>query len=81
MPKGPIDKLSPSQIRGARAATRDDRAPAAWKRAAQTLSGATPSRSSLAVLLRTKGWNPVWGRFLMSGRAGRISIRRRRLAP
>jgi hypothetical protein len=81
MPNNPNDHLSPAQVRGARSATRDDRAPAAWKRAAQALSGSAPSRASLNVLLRTKGWNPVWGRYLMSGRAGRVSIRRRRLAP
>jgi len=81
MTSHPTDHLSPAQVRGARSATRDDRAPGAWKRAAQALSGSAPSRGSLKVLLRAKGWNPVWGRYLMSGRAGRMSIRRRRLAP
>lgn len=81
MPDKRIDHLSPAQVRGARAATRDDRAPAAWKRAAHALADSTPSRASLDVLMRAKGWRPVWGRYLMSGRSGRISIRRRRLAP
>ncbi|HVO16086.1 MAG TPA: hypothetical protein VMV26_12765 [Alphaproteobacteria bacterium] len=81
MPNTPIDHMSPAQIRGARSATRDGRAPAAWKRTALTLSESTPSRASLTVLLRAKGWNPVWGGYLLSGRSGRISIRRKRLAP
>jgi hypothetical protein len=81
MPNIPNDRLSPAQVRGARAATRDNRAPAAWKRAALALSDSTPSRASLDVLMRAKGWHPIWGRYLMSGRAGRISIRRKRLAP
>jgi hypothetical protein len=72
------DLRSPAEIRAARAVTRDGRAPAAWKRAARTLAGLTPSDAALGGLLRAKGWRPKWGRYLLAQRAGRVTAPPRR---
>jgi hypothetical protein len=72
------DHRSPAEIRAARAVTRDGRAPAVWKRAARTLAGMAPSDAALGGLLRAKGWRPVWGRYLLAQRAGRVTALPRR---
>ncbi|MGE5147356.1 MAG: hypothetical protein ACM3N5_11440 [Candidatus Eiseniibacteriota bacterium] len=73
--------LSPAQVRAARAVLRDDRAPAAWKQAAQTLNGPDAAAGAdLEGLLHAKGWQPVWGRYLLTRRAGAVKAIVRRLA-
>ena len=73
--------LSPAQIRAARTVLSDGRAPAAWKQAAKALeSEAAPKDGDLPELLRAKGWQPVWGRYLLTRRAGAVKAIVRRLA-
>lgn len=73
--------LSPAQIRAARTVLAEGRAPAAWKRAAKAVGDAgSATQRNLDTLLRAKGWQPVWGRYLLTRRAGAVKAIIRRLA-
>lgn len=73
------DQLSPAQVRAARTATRDGRAPAVWKSAARTLGRPALAKYRLADLLRAKGWHPVWGRYLLTHQDSRVTPLQRQI--
>lgn len=64
---------TPAQVRAARAVTADDRAPRAWKQAAESIGRSALGSMSLNELLHAKGWRPHWGRYLLMHRDSRVA--------